>query len=48
MSEIKYPTQTTYFIAYTNNRICAWGVVEPNQEMSSLPLLVIQEEMQFV
>jgi hypothetical protein len=35
MSEIKYPTQTTYFIAYTNNRVCAWGVVEPNQEMSS-------------
>ena len=35
MSEIKYPTETTYFIAYTNNRVCALGSVEPNQEMSS-------------
>lgn len=33
MKEIKYPTQTTYFIAYTNDRICAWGIVNPNQDM---------------
>lgn len=33
MKEIKYPSQTTYFIAYTNDRVCAWGVVEPDQEM---------------
>jgi hypothetical protein len=35
MQEIKFPTQTTYFIAYTNDRVCAWGEVQPNQEMSS-------------
>jgi len=35
MQEIKYPTETTYFIAYTNNRVCAWGSVNPDQEMSS-------------
>jgi hypothetical protein len=35
MKEIKYPTETTYFIAYTNDRICAYGVVEPDQEMTS-------------
>jgi hypothetical protein len=33
MQEIKFPPQTTYFIAYTNDRICAWGVVEPDQDM---------------
>lgn len=35
MKEIKYPIETTYFIAYTNNRVCAWGLVNPDQEMSS-------------
>lgn len=35
MQEIKFPTQPTYFIAYTNNRVCAWGVVQTNQEMTS-------------
>ena len=35
MQEIKYPTETTYFIAYTNSRVCAWGSVNPDQEMSS-------------
>ena len=35
MQEIKYPTQRTYFIAYTNDRVCAWGTVDPDQEMSS-------------
>jgi hypothetical protein len=35
MQEIKYPTDTTYFIAYTNSRVCAWGSVNPDQEMSS-------------
>jgi hypothetical protein len=35
MQEIKYPTQRTYFIAYTNDRICAWGTVDPDQEMTS-------------
>lgn len=33
MKEIKFPTQKTYFITYTNDRICAYGVVEPDQEM---------------
>jgi hypothetical protein len=35
MQEIKYPTQKTYFIAYTNDRLCVWGSVNPDQEMSS-------------
>ena len=35
MQEIKYPTEKTYFIAYTNDRVCAWGSVNPDQEMSS-------------
>jgi hypothetical protein len=33
--EIKFPTQTTYFIAYTNTNICGWGVITPQQEMTS-------------
>lgn len=35
MQEIKHPTETTYFIAYTNDRICVYGVVKPDQVMSS-------------
>jgi len=35
MREIKFPTEKTYFIAYTNDRLCAWGSVETNQEMST-------------
>jgi hypothetical protein len=35
VQEIKFPTQTTYFIAYTNDRVCAWGEVQPSQEMTS-------------
>jgi len=35
MQEIKYPTEKTYFIAYTNDRVCAWGSVNTDQEMSS-------------
>jgi hypothetical protein len=33
MNEIKFPEQTTYFIAYTTNEIFAYGIVEPEQEM---------------
>lgn len=35
MQEINHPIEKTYFIAYTNNRVCAWGSVNPDQEMSS-------------
>ena len=35
MKEIKYPTETTYFIAYINDRVCVWGLVNTDQEMSS-------------
>jgi hypothetical protein len=41
MSEVKstydiiYPEQTTYFIAYTDTDIFAYGIVEPNQEMTT-------------
>lgn len=35
MQQILFPSEKTYFIAYTTDRICAWGSVEPNQEMSS-------------
>lgn len=35
MQEIKFPTQRTYFIVYVSNRICSWGVVETDQEMTS-------------
>jgi len=31
--DIIYPEQTTYFIAYTNTDIFAYGIVEPEQEM---------------
>jgi hypothetical protein len=38
--EIKFPEQTTYFIAYTDTQIFAYGIVEPNQEMTTgQPLL---------
>lgn len=35
MSEIKYPTETTYFIAYTDTNIFGYGVVTPEQVMDS-------------
>ena len=41
MSEVKstydiiYPEQTTYFIAYTDTDIFAYGIVESNQEMTT-------------
>jgi hypothetical protein len=35
MVEIKYPPLETYFIAYTNQRLCAWGVVLPQEVMTS-------------
>lgn len=33
--EIKFPEQTTYFIAYTDTDIFAYGIVEPDQEMTT-------------
>ena len=33
MKEIKFPQQTTYFIAYTSKEIFAYGIVQPEQEM---------------
>ena len=33
--DITYPEQTTYFIAYTNTDIFAYGMVEPDQEMTT-------------
>jgi hypothetical protein len=33
MNEIKFPEQTTYFIAYTTNEIFAYGWVDSDQEM---------------
>jgi hypothetical protein len=35
MNEIKYPTQTTYFIAYTDTLIFGYGIVTPEQVMDS-------------
>jgi hypothetical protein len=35
MHEIKFPTQTTYFIAYTNSDIFAYGEVNPDQQMTT-------------
>ena len=32
---IIYPEQTTYFVAYTNTDIFAYGIVESNQEMTT-------------
>ena len=40
MSEIKYPTEITYFIAYTDTLIFGYGIVTPEQTMTSgQPLL---------
>lgn len=33
--EIKYPTENTYYIAYTNTIIFVYGVVETTQEMTT-------------
>jgi hypothetical protein len=33
--EIKYPKETTYFIAYTDNLIFGYGIVTPEQEMTT-------------
>jgi hypothetical protein len=33
--DIIYPEQTTYFIAYTNTDIFAYGIVESDQEMTT-------------
>jgi hypothetical protein len=33
--EIKFPEQTTYFIAYTDNVIFTYGIVTPEQEMTT-------------
>jgi len=35
MSEIKYPTETTYFIAYTDTNIFGYGIITPEQVMDS-------------
>jgi hypothetical protein len=35
MSEIKFPTQRTYFITYTDTSIFSYGYVDPNQQMTS-------------
>ena len=40
MREIKYPTEITYFIAYTDTLIFGYGIVTPEQTMTSgQPLL---------
>jgi hypothetical protein len=35
INQIKFPEQTTYFIAYTDAEIFAYGTVEPEQEMTT-------------
>lgn len=35
VNEIKFPSETTYFIAYTNSNIFAYGEVTPEQEMAT-------------
>jgi len=35
MSEIKHPTETTYFIAYTDTNIFGYGIITPEQVMDS-------------
>ena len=35
MHEIKFPTQITYFIAYTDSDIFAYGEVNPDQQMTT-------------
>jgi|TARA_R110002153_G_scaffold18707_1_gene65001 hypothetical protein len=38
--EIKYPTEKTYFISYTDTTIFGYGSVNPDQQMDSeLPYL---------
>jgi len=40
MREIKYPTEITYFIAYTDTLIFGYGIVTPEQTMTTgQPLL---------
>lgn len=33
--QIKFPTETTYWIAYTNTDIFAYGICTPEQEMTT-------------
>jgi len=35
MNKIKYPTETTYFISYTDTNVFGYGVVTPEQVMDS-------------
>jgi hypothetical protein len=35
VNEIKFPSETTYFIAYTNTEIFGYGIVTPEQEMQT-------------
>ena len=35
MSEIKFPTQRTYFITYTDTSIFNYGYIDPDQQMTS-------------
>ena len=35
MHEIKFPTQNTYWIAYTNTEIFGYGICTPEQEMTT-------------
>lgn len=35
VNEIKFPSETTYFIAYTNTEIFAYGIVNSDQEMQT-------------
>jgi len=35
VNEIKFPSETTYFIAYTNTEIFGYGIVTPDQEMQT-------------
>jgi hypothetical protein len=35
VNEIKFPSETTYFIAYTNTEIFAYGIVTLEQEMTT-------------
>ena len=35
VNEIKFPSEITYFIAYTNTEIFGYGIVTPEQEMQT-------------
>jgi hypothetical protein len=35
MQQIKFPTQTTYFIAYIDSDIFAYGEISPKQQMTT-------------